>query len=158
MQRMNTRRIAPTNWYAIRWFILERDQFTCQYCGQYAPNVRLEVDHKLAVCEGGSDEMENLTTACWACNMGKEGYRAHVAGRAGTQRRDPAMRERLPTLPDRIADFLIVQNEATAKEIASALGVKQDVVRVAIHRGYGTRFTSTQRVGGVLTRYRLTLA
>lgn len=31
----------------------------------------LEVDHIIPVSEGGSDEMDNLTTSCWECNRGK---------------------------------------------------------------------------------------
>ena len=68
-------------WVMTRWAVLERDGFTCRYCGQFAPNVQLEVDHVLAVVEGGGDDMENLVTACFSCNRGKEAYRAHVNGR-----------------------------------------------------------------------------
>ena len=75
---------APA-WFAIRWEILQRDEFTCQYCGQYAPNVRLEVDHKIAVVDGGTDASDNLTTSCSACNRGKEGYRARMNGRTRTE-------------------------------------------------------------------------
>ncbi len=65
-------------WYVLRWKILERDNFTCQYCGQYAPNVRLEVNHKIPFCEGGTDNFENLTTSCFACNHGKSGLRQSI--------------------------------------------------------------------------------
>lgn len=70
------RRMPKFDWYAVRWVVLERDQFTCRYCGQFAPNVRLEVDHITPVCEGGTDALDNLVTACGACNRGKEAYRA----------------------------------------------------------------------------------
>ena len=59
------------SYYALRWKILKRDNFTCQYCGQHAPNVHLEVDHIQPVAEGGDTSEENLTTACFACNRGK---------------------------------------------------------------------------------------
>lgn len=57
----------------IRFRVFERDGFRCQYCGQGAPEVALEVDHKTPRCAGGSDDMENLTSACYACNRGKAG-------------------------------------------------------------------------------------
>ena len=64
---------SARGYYALRWEILERDNFTCQYCGQQAPNVKLEVDHKIAVADGGATERENLVTCCYACNRGKSG-------------------------------------------------------------------------------------
>lgn len=60
-----------------RMMILERDNFTCQYCGRSAPEVALEVDHVIPVSKGGSDKPKNLITACRECNNGK---RAHVIG------------------------------------------------------------------------------
>lgn len=60
-------------YYALRWEVLERDNFTCQYCGQQAPNVKLEVDHKTPVEEGGATTKENLITSCYACNRGRSG-------------------------------------------------------------------------------------
>lgn len=54
-----------------RFDVLKRDNFTCQYCGAKAPDVRLQVDHKKPTSKGGADEMDNLITACVDCNMGK---------------------------------------------------------------------------------------
>lgn len=54
-----------------RWRILMRDQFTCQYCGARAPEVKLQVDHVRPKSKGGSDEEFNLVTACATCNQGK---------------------------------------------------------------------------------------
>lgn len=56
---------------SIRFAILERDNFTCQYCGRGAPEVKLEVDHIIAHSQGGKDESTNLVTACRACNLHK---------------------------------------------------------------------------------------
>jgi hypothetical protein len=54
-----------------RFRILNRDAFTCRYCGQSAPSVVLHVDHITAVCNGGDDDDENLVAACEDCNAGK---------------------------------------------------------------------------------------
>jgi len=54
-----------------RFEIFKRDNFTCRYCGQRSPDVILEVDHIVPVCDGGTDDPINLATSCWACNHGK---------------------------------------------------------------------------------------
>ena len=43
----------------------------CQYCGQSAPDVVLEVDHIVPVAEGGDNDIMNLITSCRDCNRGK---------------------------------------------------------------------------------------
>ena len=58
-----------------RFDVFKRDAFTCQYCGQTPPSVTLEVDHIEPVCEGGSNDKDNLITACFGCNRGKGGER-----------------------------------------------------------------------------------
>ena len=55
----------------IRFEVFKRDAFTCQYCGQMAPDVLLEVDHIKPVASGGKNDLLNLVTACINCNRGK---------------------------------------------------------------------------------------
>lgn len=55
----------------VRWQVLTRDAFACQYCGRRPPEVSLEVDHKVAVADGGTDDPENLVSACTDCNRGE---------------------------------------------------------------------------------------
>lgn len=55
----------------LRFAVLERDHFTCLYCGRRPPEVVLEVDHVLARANGGTDDGTNLVTACRDCNGGK---------------------------------------------------------------------------------------
>jgi hypothetical protein len=54
-----------------RFAIFARDQFTCRYCGEQPPRVKLTIDHVIPVVEGGTSDDENLITACEACNGGK---------------------------------------------------------------------------------------
>lgn len=56
---------------SVRFEVLKRDSFTCQYCGAKAPDVLLEVDHIIPVAEGGTDDVINLITSCRDCNRGK---------------------------------------------------------------------------------------
>ena len=55
----------------LRWLVFARDTFTCTYCGRRPPEVPLEVDHRTAVANGGTNELENLVTSCQDCNRGK---------------------------------------------------------------------------------------
>lgn len=53
-----------SQWNKTRLMILERDNYTCAYCGREAT----EVDHILAKANGGTDEPSNLVAACKPCN------------------------------------------------------------------------------------------
>ena len=55
----------------LRFEVLKRDGFRCQYCGAEPAKKDLHIDHILPVAKGGGDEIENLTTACADCNLGK---------------------------------------------------------------------------------------
>ena len=55
-----------------RFEILKRDSYFCQICGKSAKDgVKLEVDHKVAVARGGTNDHEDLWTLCFDCNSGK---------------------------------------------------------------------------------------
>lgn len=54
-----------------RFEVFKRDGFVCQYCGAHPPDALLECDHINPVAGGGSNDMDNLVTACEACNRGK---------------------------------------------------------------------------------------
>lgn len=55
-----------------RFEVFKRDSFTCQYCGRSAPEVVLHVDHIQPVSKEGEDDILNLLTSCFDCNMGKK--------------------------------------------------------------------------------------
>jgi len=55
----------------MRFLILSRDKYTCQYCGRKAPNVVLEVDEIYPRSKGGKVGPDNCITACVDCNRGK---------------------------------------------------------------------------------------
>lgn len=56
---------------SLRFFVLKRDAFTCQYCGRRAPDVELHVDHKVPWSKIQEHKIENLVTTCVDCNLGK---------------------------------------------------------------------------------------
>ena len=63
-------------WSTVRGLVLQRDEERCQYCGEPAGHV----DHIIPVCQGGTDEMENLAAACASCNLKKGGRTPAQAG------------------------------------------------------------------------------
>lgn len=64
--------VAPPVGVKLRFQILERDSFRCQYCGRTPQDgVKLHVDHVVPRSKGGSNDPENLVTACQDCNLGK---------------------------------------------------------------------------------------
>ena len=54
-----------------RFQILQRYNFTCQYCGRSSPEVVLEIDHRYPRSKGGLSKIENYIVACRDCNIGK---------------------------------------------------------------------------------------
>lgn len=105
-------RIMVKGYFALRFSVLERDKFTCQYCGQSAPDARLEVDHINPVSNGGNDNEDNLITSCYACNRGKR-ERLIV-------RRHSRISEFSPTHHD-IYAYLLDNGPASASVIAKAI-------------------------------------
>lgn len=58
---------------AKRLAIYHRDSFCCAYCGAQAEDgAVLTLDHVLACELGGSNEANNLVTACLSCNSAKQ--------------------------------------------------------------------------------------
>lgn len=61
-------RPAGSVWRRLRAAVFERDNHRCVYCGS---SEKLECDHVLARSLGGTDDEENLVTACKECNRAK---------------------------------------------------------------------------------------
>jgi len=59
--------------YKLRFEILKRDNFTCQYCGRNVieDGIKLQIDHIHPKSKGGINSRMNLITACSDCNIGK---------------------------------------------------------------------------------------
>ncbi len=49
-------------------YVLNRDNYICQYCKGKSKDKRLEVHHIVFRCNNGSDEPENLIAACKTCH------------------------------------------------------------------------------------------
>ena len=66
----------------LRFDVLARDNFTCQFCGRVVPETQLEVDHLHPRSLGGSDDLANLIATCVDCNRGK---RDKIVARPGNE-------------------------------------------------------------------------
>lgn len=86
--------------------VKERDQYTCVYCGSQAD---LVIDHMIPVCQGGTDDMDNLATSCRRCNAAKSGRTPEQWGR-GVQ--SPAAEAALLRFV-----AVVAQQHSTKKEI-----------------------------------------
>ena len=64
---MTHKRYNSAYYQRVRQLVLERDYFTCHYCGQEANTV----DHLIPISKGGTDEATNMVAACNPCNSGK---------------------------------------------------------------------------------------
>lgn len=62
------RGISCKRWRALRAEAFERDGYSCQYCGDVND---LTCDHITPLVRGGSNDLDNLTTACRSCNSSK---------------------------------------------------------------------------------------
>jgi 5-methylcytosine-specific restriction endonuclease McrA len=57
----------------IRYKIFKRDKYRCQVCGKSGSDlgIELQIDHKIPVIRGGTNDITNLWTLCNKCNSGK---------------------------------------------------------------------------------------
>jgi 5-methylcytosine-specific restriction endonuclease McrA len=62
------RNLPESRWRALRQEVFQRDGYLCQYCGETRD---LTCDHIMPLIRGGSNELDNLTTACRPCNSSK---------------------------------------------------------------------------------------
>lgn len=70
------RETKSTKWLRLRFEILKRDNFTCQYCGRNVreDNIKINIDHIIPRSKGGNNDIINLITSCKECNLGKSDF------------------------------------------------------------------------------------
>lgn len=132
-----------------RFEVFKRDGFTCQYCGAHPPDAILEADHIIPVCDGGSNEIGNLVTACFACNRGKADISLSVIPKSLAERADEVKereeqiagyREVMQAREDRIeedvwrvADTLIPRASEEGMRRDHLLSIKRFNERLLLH-------------------------
>lgn len=73
-------------WDRLRRRILKRDNRECQLGGPNCLETASQVDHVVPISQGGTDDEDNLASACRQCHMEKSSREA-VAARAKRTRR-----------------------------------------------------------------------
>ena len=103
----------------IRYAVLKRDKFTCQYCGRKAPEVQLHVEHKKAKTNGGLNSLDNLVASCATCNHGKyaEDYKEKYSESKLLIKRTYR---------------ITIENEEKVKRLSSAEVSESEIIRKAI--------------------------
>jgi 5-methylcytosine-specific restriction endonuclease McrA len=61
------RDLGTQRWKDQRIRVLQRDSYTCQYCGLEAT----QVDHVIPRAKGGGHDLDNLVACCAPCNSRK---------------------------------------------------------------------------------------
>ena len=61
-------RLPSAAWQVVRSIAFERDGYACTYCGV---DRSLQGDHIIPLIRGGSNALNNITTACKKCNQSK---------------------------------------------------------------------------------------
>ena len=68
-----TERGYDARWKRIRIQVLNRDQWSCHYCGKKISGSDATVDHQIAISNGGAmHDPLNLVAACRSCNSRKK--------------------------------------------------------------------------------------
>ena len=90
-------RQMKAGWNKIRDEILKRDDYKCHYCSEKSEF--MEVDHVLAVENGGTDDLSNLVACCRSCNR-KKGDKAILKPDSSQTKASPPNLPNLPNLPN----------------------------------------------------------
>ena len=69
--RREQEQIRQVEWFSLREFVLERDNYTCQECGEMKIDAGLHVHHIYPVYKGGQSVEENLIALCHDCHRDK---------------------------------------------------------------------------------------
>jgi 5-methylcytosine-specific restriction enzyme A len=56
---------------SVRKYVFERDNYQCQSCGKTHLQTKLTIDHIIPLARGGQNDMSNLHTLCFTCNVKK---------------------------------------------------------------------------------------
>ncbi|MFH1066973.1 MAG: HNH endonuclease [bacterium] len=60
--------------------VFERDEYTCQYCGDHFNREDLNLDHVIPRDKGGQTTWENIVCSCVPCNARKANRAPHEVG------------------------------------------------------------------------------
>ncbi len=67
------RNLSDNEWAALTRMVIERDGFTCSYCGCETDTEEngYAIDHVFPLNRGGNNDLDNLAMSCRSCNSSK---------------------------------------------------------------------------------------
>lgn len=146
----------------VRFEVFKRDQYVCQYCGAHPPRAILHIDHIVPVASGGGNEIDNLVTACSACNLGKGAVAlsdvpiplkekaAEIAEREaqlrGYHEVMEARRQRLENDTWKVADAFIKQYELPGVTNAEFRSIQTFVEKLGFHETFDSMEAAIAKV------------
>ncbi len=97
MQKLENPGVAGTQYQQGRMFgyadkkayLLERENYTCIYCGIHASKAKMEIEHVVPRSHGGTDSLNNLVLSCHECNQakGSQDVQTYLKGRPSVLQR-----------------------------------------------------------------------
>ena len=57
---------------SVKKYVLQRNNYQCQSCGKKNTETKLNIDHIVALANGGSNDISNLQVLCSKCNQNKK--------------------------------------------------------------------------------------
>ena len=114
---------------ALRFSVLERDGFACQFCGTKAPEADLEASPLIPESIGGSISQDNLVAMCAECHAGRS---SRLVLEAETNEQ---IKERLALLIER--RDLLQECTVTQKDILAYINRETWLVVTRWERGRG---------------------
>ena len=118
----------------LRWKVLQRDNFTCQYCGRHAPDVALEIDHIIPVAKGGTNDILNLVTACYECNHGKGAK--YLVNEALLEKQEETHAHELKKVKEQNDEFLL-RREELLRQRKEILELKDEQIKTIFRECFG---------------------
>ncbi len=61
----------------VRKYVFQRDKYQCQSCGKANEETNLTIDHIIPLARGGQNDISNLQTLCFTCNLQKTDKTVH---------------------------------------------------------------------------------
>ena len=154
MQKLKNPGIVGTQYQQGRMFgyadkkayLLERENYTCIYCGVHASKAKMEIEHVVPRSRGGTDSLNNLVLSCHECNQAKDSQdiQTYLKGKPNVLRRVKAhlgqnykdaahtnstrlfLLNKLQTMADAIGATLNVGFGYTTKQNRLSLGLPKD--------------------------------
>lgn len=67
-QHVKRRRLSFKRWQEIRFKIWCRDLYRCVHCGERVSFKKAHIDHRIPICDFGTDRQDNLRCLCVRCH------------------------------------------------------------------------------------------